>query len=105
MYSIAAFKLPDQSGSRQAQTLVLLDHYLQLGYRLIPLKPNSKEPLIKGWPEKASSDPKQIEAWARAYPGCGWGLVLDERTLALDVDDTARLGDLLATYPELDGGP
>jgi hypothetical protein len=30
---------------------------------------------MKGWPEAATSDIEQLEAWAHHYPACNWGLV------------------------------
>jgi len=44
-------------------------------WRLFPVKAKEKQPLMKGWPEAATSDIEQLEAWAHHYPACNWGLV------------------------------
>lgn len=33
------------------------------GFSIFPVKPNSKEPAIKGWPDEATSDPAKVGAW------------------------------------------
>lgn len=44
-------------------------------WRLFPVKAKEKPPLVKNWPEAATSDIEQLEAWAHHYPACNWGLV------------------------------
>jgi putative DNA primase/helicase len=44
------------------------------GWRLFPVEARGKLPLIKGWPEVATSDIAQLETWAHQYPACNWGL-------------------------------
>ena len=68
-----------------------LDEVLRLatqGWRLIPCKPRDKTPLIKEWPQRASSDPLVIAAWSREYPGCNWAVLtgLGSRVFVLDID-------------------
>lgn len=37
--------------------------YAQAGARVLPLRPQSKAPALKDWPNKASSDPQQVADW------------------------------------------
>jgi hypothetical protein len=72
-------------------------------WRYHPL--NGKVPLLTGWPEKASNDPVQIEAWKREYPGCNLGIACDVITvLDLDikhVDGTETLAKLERAHEPL----
>lgn len=46
-----------------------------------------KVPLLQGWPEKATTDTAQIEAWDEKYPGCRWGIATGKCGLfVIDVD-------------------
>lgn len=47
-----------------------------------------KHPILKGWPEKATGDERQLRAWARQFPTCNWGIACGGpgRLLVLDVD-------------------
>ncbi len=42
--------------------------YAELGFRVFPLKPRSKEPLVKDWPNQATTDRKTIQEWWSKYP-------------------------------------
>jgi hypothetical protein len=69
------------------------------GFRLFPVEASGKLPLIKGWPEAATSDMKQLEAWAHQYPACNWGLATGTASglVVIDVDGAegrASLADL-----------
>lgn len=71
---------------------------------LLPVESNGKRPALKGWPEKATRDPNQLEAW---FAGAGYNLGWqpDECTMVLDVDskadDQGRTGfDTLAALVE-----
>ena len=37
--------------------------YAQAGARVLPLRPNQKVPGITDWPNKATTDPQQVQAW------------------------------------------
>ncbi len=75
------------------------------GWRLHPLKPRSKQPCLRDWQHRATSDLGQIEAWTRQFPGCNWGAVAGPESgfFAVDVDDPAamqRLEDEHGPIPE-----
>lgn len=59
----------------------------QRGFRLFPQDRN-KRPLLKGWPEEASSDPERIRDWARQHPTGNFAVATGKRSgiLVLDVD-------------------
>jgi hypothetical protein len=58
------------------------------GWRLIPLRARGKTPLVKGWPDLATSDTQQLERWANQWPGCNWAVATGPASglLVLDVD-------------------
>ena len=50
------------------------------GWRLFPCREKAKEPLIRKWPDLASSNIDQIELWYRRWPVCNWGIVTGQRS-------------------------
>jgi len=58
------------------------------GWRLFPCKARDKTPLLKDWPQRASTDPAMIRAWYKAYPRCNWGIATGagSNLWVLDVD-------------------
>ena len=75
------------------------------GWRLHPIRKGTKLPCLPGWQHRASSDLKQISAWAREFPGCNWGAVAGAESgfFAVDVDDPAAmqcLEDQYGSVPE-----
>lgn len=60
---------------------------LHFGAKLFPVKVKTKLPIIKGWQEKATSDIKQLRAWEKEFPGCGWGIACGPSGLhVIDID-------------------
>lgn len=66
------------------------------GLSIHPVKPRSKEPLLNRWPEIASSDPQQIEAWQAQFPGCNFGAAASDDICILESDDVNTLRDKLS---------
>ncbi len=66
------------------------DLYVSLGFKVFPLARGSKLPAIKGGKgfKDATDDPKQIDAWARAYPNCNIAVATGEPSgiVVIDVD-------------------
>jgi putative DNA primase/helicase len=65
-----------------------------------------KHPHVTEWPERATTDPAQIQAWARYWPGCNWGCVTGPRSGLLDIESDgetgrAALAQLEATHGNL----
>ena len=73
----------------------LLIGYAKLGYRLHPLKPGTKQPLLQDWPHKASAEEHTIRHWQNHWPHCNWGIVTGEGFSVLDIDPAA----LVAGWP------
>lgn len=63
-----------------------------------------KHPVLAGWKDRASNDPKVLEAWANEYAHLNWGLAFDDGMIAVDLDDGglqswAQLQDLYGAAP------
>ena len=46
----------------------IVSNALNRGLTIHPLKPRSKEPRLKGWPQQASRDPEIVAQWAAEFP-------------------------------------
>lgn len=56
------------------------------GFKLFPITPGAKAPpLVREWQKVATSDERQVAAWAAQYPGCNWGIHCDG-LVVIDVD-------------------
>jgi hypothetical protein len=58
------------------------------GWRLFPVEAGGKLPLLKGWPEAATSNIGQLAVWAHQYRACNWGLATGTVSdlVVIDVD-------------------
>lgn len=63
--------------------------YAESGWRIHPLKSNSKEPLLNNWPQKASSDLETIKKWFKQNPDINIGGIPPRNVFVLDVDGAA----------------
>lgn len=63
-----------------------------LGFRVVPLRPNSKLPLTPHGVKDASDDPKLIAHWWNRWPSANVGLAIPDSIRVLDVD-LRTLGD------------
>lgn len=72
------------------------------GWRLHPLKPGAKQPLLLDWPARASADIETVLTWAAQHPGCNWGLAtgLQSSIWVLDVDGETGAASLRALCDE-----
>ena len=64
--------------------------YAYMGYAVLPLAPGEKRPhpgLVPHGLKEASLEVATLEAWWRACPGCGVGILAPEPVLVLDVDE------------------
>ena len=66
------------------------------GFRLFPVRPRGKTPLVKGWRNAATSNSEQLGAWASEFPGCNWGMATGRGSgmFVLDVDGDAGVASL-----------
>lgn len=67
----------------------LLDDALALaaqGFLVFPVRPDSRAPYIKGWHEKATSDPATIKEWWRRFNRAAIGTTPGPGVIVLDAD-------------------
>jgi len=72
------------------------------GFRVHPLIPKDKRPLLKDWPALATSDRVQIETWAAQYPEANAGAAADDQFCMLESDDLPALVSKLTDASVLD---
>lgn len=60
--------------------------YAARGWAVHPLRARDKLPMLKQWPERASTDPAKIAAWWRRTPTANIGIATGSGLLVLDVD-------------------
>jgi hypothetical protein len=70
--------------------------YARRGFRVLPLKPRGKEPLLKKWPENATTDEETIKRWWLQWPDANIGIATgaENGIIVLDVDDRGALEGL-----------
>jgi Bifunctional DNA primase/polymerase, N-terminal/AAA domain/Primase C terminal 1 (PriCT-1) len=77
--------------------VVLLGEPLSLVNRkfyIFPCVSRGKRPAIVGWPDRASYDIAQIEAWVSEFRNCNWGIAAwKSGFFALDIDRKTTPGD------------
>lgn len=85
-----------------------ITQYLSAGFRLHPLKPLKKIPLLTGWNQAASNSQEQIEKWAAEFDGCNWGVLTGPASGITVVDVDPRNGgdvtwqQLIAQHGDVD---
>jgi len=67
------------------------------GFRVFPVKANSKTPALKDWPDRATDDRRQIESWWNLGPDFNIGIATGHGLLVVDADtkDNRPGGDSL----------
>ena len=75
-----------QSRSAEDRSTVL--QIAQWGWRLFPVKPRGKRPLITDWPRQATNETPCIERWMDRFPDCNWGVATGPQSgiFVLDAD-------------------
>lgn len=63
-----------------------------LGYRVFPLEPNGKRPVIKGWPDLASTDANTVRRWWADWPDANIGVATGRGLLVIDADCKVKGG-------------
>lgn len=62
-------------------------HMASLGFKIIPLRPGSKEPADSGWPALATTSREQIRSWFASRVNMNYGVVCGEPGLiVVDLD-------------------
>src|SRR5690349_5420763 len=78
-----------------------------VGWRVHPLRPGSKLPLLTAWPERATVDAATVAAWWTQTPAANVGIATGAGVFVLDVDTadgkpgTASLAALEAAHGPL----
>jgi hypothetical protein len=60
--------------------------YAGYGWRVVPLEPRGKRPLLKEWQKAASSDEETILGWGEQFPDANWGVGLGEASGVIDIE-------------------
>lgn len=82
-----------------------MDHVkiLEKGLSLVPLRYGhmAKVPAIEGW-QLVEVTEEKLDYWAETFPGCGWGLLLGEKSSGIccvDIDtDDPEMNDRILNY-------
>jgi hypothetical protein len=61
--------------------------YAAWGWRVHPLRPKDKKPLLTDWPTKATTDATQLVAWWTEHPDANVSLVPGPKSAGLAVVD------------------
>jgi hypothetical protein len=75
--------------------------YAERGKPVFPCEPGGKKPLIKDWPNEASTDPRKIHMWGNRWPNANIGIPTGERGGILVVDHDTYKEDA-ATLEEIE---
>jgi len=77
--------------------------YAALGWRVFPLEPRGKKPLIREWQIKATTDAEVIREWWAKWPDANIGIAtgLETGWFVLDVDGETGSESLLALESEI----
>jgi len=69
----------------------------QRGWRLFPLKPRAKEPLLADWPHQATNEELRLQSWINEFPDCNWGAATGPESgiFVLDVDGEKGLSAIV----------
>jgi len=62
--------------------------YVAMGWYVFPLKPNTKQPVIRAWNKKASTNADQIRFWWSKWPDANIGILMGSKSglFAVDID-------------------
>jgi len=62
--------------------------YAAMGWYIFPLKPDTKQPAIKAWNNKASNNANQIRFWWSKWPDANIGILMGNKSglFAVDID-------------------
>lgn len=78
--------------------------YAKLGWRVLPVEPGGKRPILKDWPTAASNDAATVAAWVAENPTANIGVATGDTFFVLDVDpDNGGVESLAAL--EVEHGP
>jgi hypothetical protein len=73
--------------------------YARHGWRVFPVVPRKKLPLVKGWPQLSTTDLEQIARWWRQWPEANIGLATGP-VYVIDVDQHGTDGEIALAKAE-----
>jgi len=91
--------------TRTTKQVDRLSHVLELtelNFRLHPLEPKLKRPIVSGWPLLATNDQQIIQRWYRVDPERNWGIACGRGLLVIDID--VKKGDGERSWHDFLGG-
>lgn len=77
--------------------------YARRGWRVHPLRPKSKTPLLAGWPDKATADRSQVKNWFARRPDANVAIVSGPTSSVVVLDIDPRNGADLETAQRVRG--
>jgi len=79
-------RAPDSSGSNADKRLAAILAWSMKGFRLLPLVPRSKVPLIAGGVYSATSNRRRLEKYFQSHPDANYGVATGSGFFVVDVD-------------------
>ena len=79
---------------RKRTVLDIALKHAKLGIHVVWGPRGHKNPMVRGWPDLATTDPKLIRQWAAEHPGCNFYLVMGHGFVCIDVDNREVLSEL-----------
>lgn len=73
----------------------------EMGFRVHPLIPGGKSPVVQGWPLLATTDPEMITKWFRVDKKRNWGIACGRGLIVIDID--VKKGDGMAEWEKFVG--
>ncbi len=73
------------------------------GWRLHPIRAGDKAPLVKDWPNLATTNIAQLEAWAKRFPACNWGVATGPESGVFVLDEDGNPGKASLKAYQLQG--
>lgn len=81
-------------GATKTSNLPFALELARLGWRIHPLRPGEKTPILKAWPERATADEVEITEFWRQYPDAGIGVACGKASNLVVIDvDSPKGGD------------
>lgn len=72
--------------SREGPLAVAAPVYSAIGWRMFPIQPRGKDPLIANWQEQATTSLTKIAEWIRIWPDANVGIACGRGLLVADFD-------------------
>jgi len=93
-------------GFRAAHPFPVAVRLAMLGFRVLPTRVQSKIPCVKGWPERATTDPAKLAMWQAQF-NSNWSVLTgrENGVVVIDVDGERGRADLARLESELGALP